>query len=385
MTIQKITDYVITDNAVDGTKIAMGSDAAGDVLYYDGTNYIRLGKGTAGQALVMNAGATAPEWGTASSGGSSYYQDVFILQDRAETIDYKVGTWTKPAGVSWMEYTIVGAGGRGGTGHVASGSLLAATGGTGGHGGMVVGTVSPEEMSTITSIPYIIGRGWVTSSSNGPGGSHYGTTSLGQTSSNRWVGDILTPATAVATVTSGVITAVTVTPGSTGNTPNLTGIPCRVLINYNALTGAGAGGTGALITANVNGSGAIDSCTIVSGGSGYVQNETQICIGLGYGAGGGLGGAGIAGDTGNDGGTPGPSINGANGSNGNAQSLGSNNNIIHSNSIHTNRNWKGEPSVFFLDYPSPQLVEGHGGAGSAGTVTVQHYGFGGMIHLRLYK
>ena len=67
----------IQANAVDGTKIAMGSDVAGDVLYYNGTDYARLGAGTAGQVLKMNSGATAPEWaadidttiGDASVGG----------------------------------------------------------------------------------------------------------------------------------------------------------------------------------------------------------------------------------------------------------------------------------------------------------------------------
>jgi hypothetical protein len=36
---------------------------AGDTMYYNGTDVVRLAKGTAGQALVMNSGATAPEWG----------------------------------------------------------------------------------------------------------------------------------------------------------------------------------------------------------------------------------------------------------------------------------------------------------------------------------
>ena len=35
----------------------------GDTMYYNGTDVVRLPKGTAGQALVMNSGATAPEWG----------------------------------------------------------------------------------------------------------------------------------------------------------------------------------------------------------------------------------------------------------------------------------------------------------------------------------
>ena len=37
----------------------------GDTIYYNGTDNVRLAKGTAGQALVMNSGATAPEWGPA--------------------------------------------------------------------------------------------------------------------------------------------------------------------------------------------------------------------------------------------------------------------------------------------------------------------------------
>ena len=40
------------------------SMAAGDVFYYDGSAVVRLAKGTAGQVLTMNTGATAPEWAT---------------------------------------------------------------------------------------------------------------------------------------------------------------------------------------------------------------------------------------------------------------------------------------------------------------------------------
>ena len=38
---------------------------AGDTMYYNGTDVIRLGIGTAGQALIVNSGATAPQWGSA--------------------------------------------------------------------------------------------------------------------------------------------------------------------------------------------------------------------------------------------------------------------------------------------------------------------------------
>ncbi len=43
---------------------------AGDVIYATGSGAVtRLGLGTAGQVLTVNAGATAPEWATASGGG----------------------------------------------------------------------------------------------------------------------------------------------------------------------------------------------------------------------------------------------------------------------------------------------------------------------------
>jgi len=58
-----VTATKLAVNAVDGTKIAMGSDAQGDILYHGASDYTRLAKGTSGSALVMNAGATAPSWG----------------------------------------------------------------------------------------------------------------------------------------------------------------------------------------------------------------------------------------------------------------------------------------------------------------------------------
>lgn len=59
----------ITDNVVTGAKIALASQAAGSTMYYNGTDWIVLGIGTALQQLRVNAGATAPEWATISGGG----------------------------------------------------------------------------------------------------------------------------------------------------------------------------------------------------------------------------------------------------------------------------------------------------------------------------
>ena len=58
--------------AIRFSSIPTGGDASqGDTLYHDGDHYTRLGKGTAGQILTMNAGATAPEWAAAGGGGEA--------------------------------------------------------------------------------------------------------------------------------------------------------------------------------------------------------------------------------------------------------------------------------------------------------------------------
>ena len=50
------------NGALTVTKLTIDEAAAGDILYHNGTAWVRLAKGTAGQVLKMNAGATAPEW-----------------------------------------------------------------------------------------------------------------------------------------------------------------------------------------------------------------------------------------------------------------------------------------------------------------------------------
>ena len=57
--------YDAQGNLLDFTPMELPADTvAGDVFYHDGTNVVRLAKGTAGQVLTMNTGATAPEWAT---------------------------------------------------------------------------------------------------------------------------------------------------------------------------------------------------------------------------------------------------------------------------------------------------------------------------------
>ena len=52
----------LADNGVTGAKIALGSDAVGDIMYHNGTDYVRLAKGSANQVLQMG-GSNIPEWG----------------------------------------------------------------------------------------------------------------------------------------------------------------------------------------------------------------------------------------------------------------------------------------------------------------------------------
>lgn len=60
----------IADNAVTGAKIALGFDAQGDIMYYNGTDYVRLAPGTSGQYLQTQGAGANPQWATVSGGGS---------------------------------------------------------------------------------------------------------------------------------------------------------------------------------------------------------------------------------------------------------------------------------------------------------------------------
>jgi len=55
-----VTTAKIADNAVDGTKIALTSQATGDIMYYNGTDWVRLAVGTDGQVLTLAGGL--PTW-----------------------------------------------------------------------------------------------------------------------------------------------------------------------------------------------------------------------------------------------------------------------------------------------------------------------------------
>ena len=59
---------IMSSAGTNGTDVGATLTTQGDILYRDGSGLQRLAKGTAGKALVMNSGATAPEWGTVAGG-----------------------------------------------------------------------------------------------------------------------------------------------------------------------------------------------------------------------------------------------------------------------------------------------------------------------------
>lgn len=145
-----VTADKLASNSVDGTKLAVGSDAQGDLLYYNGTDYVRLPAGTSGQALKTQGAGANPTWGDAASAG---------LQTFTAT-----GTWTKPTGVKLIQVMAIGSGGGGGGGNGNS------AGGSGGKGGVAVDWIDVSSVSTVTVTVGQPGGGGSTNS-NGAAGS----------------------------------------------------------------------------------------------------------------------------------------------------------------------------------------------------------------------
>lgn len=75
---QSGTDVAISSgNKISGTasQFKMTDLVAGDVVYASSADTLgRLAKGAAGQALLMNTGATAPEWGTAGGDNTPAFE-----------------------------------------------------------------------------------------------------------------------------------------------------------------------------------------------------------------------------------------------------------------------------------------------------------------------
>ena len=71
VTIANTGATTIQDNSVDGTDIALGSDAQGDVMYYNGSDWVRLAAGTSGQFLKTQGAGANPIWDAAGGGSGT--------------------------------------------------------------------------------------------------------------------------------------------------------------------------------------------------------------------------------------------------------------------------------------------------------------------------
>ena len=58
---------------IPGRAIQFDSQVSSDVMYHDGTDWVRLAKGEAGQVLTVNDTATAPQWGDRFEYGGSEF------------------------------------------------------------------------------------------------------------------------------------------------------------------------------------------------------------------------------------------------------------------------------------------------------------------------
>ena len=155
----------IADGAVDGAAIAMGSDAQGDILYYDGTSYVRLGAGTAGQVLQSGGAGGNPSWVDQASNPSVGQIDFFTSGTSQ--------TFTVPSGITRIKVSAGGGGGGGdnsnGNGKaggyfekaitVTAGTSVTYTVGAGGSGGESTGGSGGDTTVTYDGTTYTAGGG----------------------------------------------------------------------------------------------------------------------------------------------------------------------------------------------------------------------------------
>ena len=64
-----VTTGKIADNAVTGAKIGLTGNVQGNVMYYNGTDWVVLAPGTSGEALKTQGAGQNVVWGAVSSTG----------------------------------------------------------------------------------------------------------------------------------------------------------------------------------------------------------------------------------------------------------------------------------------------------------------------------
>jgi hypothetical protein len=252
-----ITTAKIANNAVDGTKINLTSNASGDMMYYNGTDWVRLAKPSffaSNRILRHGYGQTAPNWDI-----QTYTE--FVNLDGVTALSYNI-----PEGFRFARIFIFGAGGGGGSGQWQTNTATACGGGGGGG----AGALGVMELSTYTSgyYPTLI----FTGGAAGTGG--VGSLVMGTPGTAGGAGGALT-----VQVTDGVSTAAsfTIAAGAGGTAGSATAgtagaggaAPANTAPQSFLLVAAGcAGGAGALGARGANGAAATTLLQPPGGGGG---------------------------------------------------------------------------------------------------------------------
>ena len=95
-------NIAIADNSITGAKIALGSDASGDIMYNNGTDYVRLAKGTDDQVLTLASGV--PSWAAA---GGGLFSKAWYDSDATETTITGSSGETRVGGNSGSDLEVV--------------------------------------------------------------------------------------------------------------------------------------------------------------------------------------------------------------------------------------------------------------------------------------
>ena len=85
VTIERVSARLqVKVDGIDGTRIALASEASGDVMYYDGTDWVRLAIGSDGEVLTLASGI--PSWASAGSGGGGFLGENGAVGDSGDII-----------------------------------------------------------------------------------------------------------------------------------------------------------------------------------------------------------------------------------------------------------------------------------------------------------
>lgn len=87
------TSLARSDHTHQVTGLTITGQAQGDILYFNGTAWVRLGAGTAGQVLQTNGAGANPSWVTAGAGTSTFRQSVFLEQTTDTTTTVGPTAW----------------------------------------------------------------------------------------------------------------------------------------------------------------------------------------------------------------------------------------------------------------------------------------------------